>query len=70
MARKIKMPADSPAFWTLEAEPSELQEYVTSRVQPRPTTMWTHEGFPIEPAWFAELFDASWTWVLAEAITW
>ena len=33
MARKTKMPVDSPAFWPLEADPSELEEYVATRVR-------------------------------------
>ena len=70
MARKIKMPAGSPAFWPLEADPSELQEYVNSRVRGSDPDEVSDDNTPIEPAWFREAFDASWPRVLAEADTW
>ena len=70
MARKTKMPADSPAFWPLEADPSELQEYVSSRVRGPDRDEVSSDEFPIEPAWFREAFDTSWPRVLAEADTW
>jgi hypothetical protein len=65
--RKIKMPVGSPAFWSLEAEPSELQDYVTSRLRRPSLGELSSDGFPIEPAWFCEAFDASWPVILAEA---
>jgi hypothetical protein len=67
MARKVKLPADSPAFWPLEAEPSELEEYVSSRVRgPYPIPLWT-DDVPVEPGWVREAMEASWPRVLAEA---
>ena len=70
MARKIKMPADSPAFWPLEADPSELQEYVTLRVLGPTQRDVTADEFPTEPDWFREAFEASWVLVLIEAEAW
>ena len=67
MARKTKMPAGSPAFWPLEADPSELQDYVNSRVRGPGRDAASDDGSPIEPAWFREAFDASWPRVLADA---
>lgn len=63
------MPADAPAFWPLEADLSELQQYVTSRVRPlNPDD--SLDDIPVEPAWFREGFEASWLIVLAQADTW
>jgi hypothetical protein len=70
MARKVKPPPGSPAFWPLEADPSELESYVRSRVRgPEPDDA-PRDDFPTEPAWFREAFDASWPRVLAEADAW
>ena len=70
MARKTKTPADSPAFWPLEADLSALHEYVSSRVRgPDPVEV-SGDDSPVEPAWFREAFDASWPRVLAEADAW
>jgi hypothetical protein len=63
------MPADSPAFWPLEADPSELQAYVTLRVV-GPSDGAETDDVPVEPGWFRQAFDASWTFVLAEADWW
>ena len=70
MARRIKLPPDSPAFWLLEAEPSELQEYVTSRVNGSMGDDPSWDELPIEPAWVREAMAASWPRILAEADSW
>ena len=62
MARKTKVPAGSPALWPLEADQLELEEYVTSRVHGT-----SIGGWRVEPARFAEAFDASWPTAIAEA---
>ena len=67
MARKTKMPANSPAFWPLEAEPSELQAYVTKQMQGPANGEQSGDDSPVEPAWFREAFDASWPLALALA---
>ncbi len=67
MARKIKMPVGSLAFWPLEAASSELEDYVTSRLRRPSLGEFSNDDSPIEPAWFREAFAASWPVILAEA---
>jgi hypothetical protein len=64
------MPADSPAFWPLEAEPDELRDYVASRLVKPVTSGAGQDDFPVEPAWVREVFEASWAWILTEADAW
>lgn len=62
MARRTRIPADSPTLFPLEAPPGALMAYVSSRVRPG----WGE--VPEEPEWVQDAMKASWTWVIADAI--
>jgi hypothetical protein len=65
-----KLPAGSPAFWPLEAEPVELQEYVTARIHGQGPEYLAYDEVQIEPVWFREAWDALWPQIHAEAGAW
>lgn len=70
MAHKVKMPADTPVLWDLEAGPEELHAYVSTRV---PTVQGggpDRDGGPIEPAWFREAWAIITPLILAEIDAW
>lgn len=67
MARKTKLPVGSPVFWPLESAPNELMAYVTSRLVGPVEVTDGDDTVPSEPTWFTLSFDASWSFVLAQA---
>ena len=70
MAHKVRMPADAPVLWDLEAEAEELHAYVSTRVQDLQRGGLDGDGGPIEPAWFREAWEIITPMILAEIDAW